>query len=64
MQYGVNMLSESFRRGRRVPIGTTAQNTFRFYILNLNPNSFKFLISYTKISSFDSIQAIPSAIFQ
>ena len=56
MQYGLTMLSESFRRGWWVPIGTTAQNTCWFYILHLNPISFKFLISYTKISSFDSIQ--------
>ena len=56
MQNGLNMFSESFWRRGRVPVGTTAQNTFWLNILNLNPNSFKFLISYTKISSLDSIQ--------
>ena len=56
MQYSLNMLSESFRKGWRVPIGTTAQNVFWFNIFYLNPNNFKFLIGYTKVSSFDSIQ--------
>ena len=39
-----------------MPLGTTAQNIFLFNIFYLNPNSFKFLIGYTKVSSFDSIQ--------
>ena len=45
MQYGVNMLSESFRRGRRVALGTTAQNPF----------DFTFLISTQTVSNSSSV---------
>ena len=35
-----------------VPIGITVKDVFSFSVNNFNPNGFKFIISYTQVSSF------------
>ena len=57
------MFLKPYRIERRVPIGTTAKDVFSFSVNNFNPDGFKFIISYTQVSSFEGISRSTGIIY-